>query len=546
MPVLQLNILQKFTMLFNPDLDIFPLNRYTAQTGLPDLTQPQYLNQIATELPLAIAIFTIIAITLGAGMALISFSQRNQPQSQTNMVFGDLTIQADRLVSILQHIVLVSVLMLSGFLFCSTLANRQNSWEATKITTNSPKVAEEIIQQTSPLVSYSTLEPYSYTTQLEGKLVKVQDNKDVTRTTTVSSSNLQVRIDPIQNKPEDRTSYSIDFKGEYQITNPITTTDKFTFQINPPSGYTLLQNFSVEQNGQKLVASPPENRYALKIAPNTIARIFVNYRAQGSPQWVYNAKETALSNFRMAISTEVPRINFISSVAPTKVETKGTQKTFNWIFERNASVQKPFGVAMSADAPPQTGALSLFLMLAPGIFLWWILLLYFSIPIDLKNVALAGFTFFISIFVFTYFSRLTNPLYVWGGVSFGLLCLVWGLGRSNWRASIAAVICTIAGVIIPVYGFSIGDRGLVISIAAIISIIWLAIRNWHGWYQLEPRTKFIDAPNPEDSSGFYPNQNIIEESTTYNQLNPANSDAEAIARQNRHKDSTPDIPSSDS
>ena len=34
-------------------------------------------------------------------------------------------------------------------------------------------------------------------------------------------------------------------------------------------------------------------------------------------------------------------------------------------------------------------------------------------------------------------------------------------------------------------------------------------------------------------------ENIIEESTTYNQLNPADSDAEAIARQNRHKDSTP-------
>lgn len=540
MPVLQTNILHKFTMLFNPDLDILRLNKYIAQTGLPDLTQPQYLNQIATQLPLGIAIFTIIAISLGAGMTLISFAQRNQPQSQTNVVFGDLTIQADRLVNILQHIVLVSVLMLAGFLFCSTLANRQNIWEATRIAINNPKVSEEIIQQTSPLVSYTTLEPYSYTTQLEGKLVKVQDNKDVTRTSTVSSSNLQVRIDPIQHKPGDRESYSIDFKGEYQITNPITTTDKFTFQINPPSGYTLLQNFTVEQNGQKLVASPPENRYALKIAPNTIARIFVNYRAQGSPQWVYNAKEAALANFRMAISTEVPRVDFINSVAPTKVETLRTQKTFNWIFDRTASVQKPFGVAISAATLPQTGTLSLFLMLAPGIFLWWILLLYFSIPIDLKNVALAGFTFFIAIFVFTYFSRLTNPLYVWGGVSFGLLCLVWGLGRGNWRASVAAVICTIAGVIIPVYGFSIGDRGLVLSFAAVMSIVWLAVRNWHGWYQLEPRTKFIDPSNPEDSDEFYPNQNIIEESTTYNQINPVASDAEAIARENRHKDSTPD------
>jgi hypothetical protein len=528
-------------MLIATTPDALLIYRYVAQTGLPDLTQPQYLNQIASQLPIAVAIFAILAIGLGAGMALINFSQRDDIQDR-HVVVGDWMMRSDRLMKVLQHTVLVAVLMLAGFLFCSTLANRQNNWEQARVEQKNPTIAGSPIQQTSPQVSYTTQEPYVYTTQLNGKLVKVQDKKDVTRTAAVSGSNLQVKIDPTQTKSGGEANYQIDFRGDYQVTNPVGTTDRFFFQINPPAGYSLLQNFNVEQDGKRLTAvNPGEYRFPLQIAPGNVSKLRVSYRAQGSPQWVYTAKDGSLANFRMSITTVVPRLNFISGIIPTKVDTKGTQKVFTWAFNQNASVQKPFGVAVAEATATQTGTLPLLLLLAPGIFLWWMLLLYFSIPIELKTAALAGFTFFVGMFILTYFSRLTDPLYVWTGISIGLLGLVWGIGRKNWRISLAAVICTISGAIIPVYGFLIGYRGLTLSIAGLLSIIWLAVRNWYDVYQLEPKPhRSIVLSPPEASGEVFTRHDLLEESAKHNQLNPAASDAEEIARQLREKGAASD------
>ena len=151
-----------------------------------------------------------------------------------------------------------------------------------------------------------------------------------------------------------------------------------------------------------------------------------------------------------------------------------------------------------------------------------------------------GFCVFAGIFALTYFSRLTDPLYVWGGISIGLLLLVWGLGRGNWRISLAAIICTIAGAIVPVYGFLLGYRGVMLSIAGLMSILWLVARNWYGWYQLEPRDRVV-SENLHDRSvserlddEAYVRHDLLEESTTRNRLNPA-SPSEETERQLRDK-----------
>lgn len=513
----------------NPDL----LSRtwQIAQTVTPDFTQPQYLNQVANQFPLAIAIFAILAIGLSAGMALFNFSLRNYPQA-SNVVIGDWVMQSDRLLRGLQQALIVSIILLIGFGFCSTLANRQSSWEQARVAKKTPTIAAgELIQQASPQVSYTTQEPYTYTTELGGKLVKVQDKRDVTRQSSVSGSNLQVSIAPIQNNSTDRNNYLIDFRGDYQITNPIATTNRFGFQIAPPTGYSLLQNFSVTQNGKKLTTNnPSEYRFPLQIAPGSVSKIRVNYRAQGSPQWVYNAKDGSLANFQMTIASKVPRLNFVSGIVPTKVAASGDNRVFTWAFNQNASVQKPFGVAIGAPIAAQTGTLPLLLLLAPGIFLWWVLLLCLSMPMRLSDLAIAGFGFFMGMFALTYFNRIIDPLLVWSGISVILLLLVWGLGRGNWRISLAAIICTIVGAIIPVYGFSIGSRGIVLSIAGVLSLIWLAARNWYGWYQLEPRAQILDDRPMSPSEGIFTRHDLLEESAKYNQLNPAAPTKEEIDR----------------
>jgi hypothetical protein len=501
-----------------------------AQTGLPDLTQPQYLNQIASQLPIALAIFVAIAIMLTAGMALVNFSRQQQPQSR-NFVFGDMAMGADRLLQVLQHTVLVSILIIGGFLFCSTLANRQGNWERARVAQTSPDIAGETIQQTSPQVSYTTQEPYVYTTQLDGKLVKVQDKKDVTRQTAVSGSNLQVNITPIQDNSSDGKNYLIDFKGDYQVTNTAGVTSQLVFQISPPTGYSLLQNFDVEQNGKKLAPTiPGEYNFPLQVPPGRVGKLRVSYRAQGSPQWIYSPKDGSLANFGMTIATKVPKLNFLGGVVPTKVNTNGEQKLFTWAFDKNASVQKPFGVVASPTVIAQSGALPLLLFVAPGILLWWVLLLYFSIPMRLTDVAICGFVFFASMFTLTYFSRLTNPLYAWIGISIGLLALVWGLGRNNVRISVAAIICTIAGVIAPVAGFIIGYRGLTLSIAGLMSILWLTARNWYGWYNLTP--KF--ATSATDAEAFT-RHDLLEKSVTHQRTKSTTPDSEEAARILREK-----------
>ena len=223
----------------------------------------------------------------------------------------------------------------------------------------------------------------------------------------------------------------------------------------------------------------------------------------------------------MSISSKVPRIDFVSGVTPTKVTANGDNQVFTWAFDRNASVQRPFGV--SVDAPVATaGKLPLLLILAPAIFLWWVALLCLSIPMRLPNIAIAGFVFFAGMFALTYFSRLTDPLYVWGGISIALLGLVWGLGRGNWRISLAAIISTIAGAIVPVFGFLLPDRGVILSVAGLLSILWLVARNWYGWYQLEPRERVgVDRSRSERADEAYLRHDLLEESVTHNRLNPA-------------------------
>jgi hypothetical protein len=504
-----------------------------SQTGLADFTQPQYLDRISSQLPLSIAIFVVLVIGLTAALALYNFSLRNTPGS--NVAIGDWTIQSNQLVRGLQQLLLVALLLLLGVGVCSTLAARQHNWEQARVTKKTPPIASEFIQQSSPQVTYINLEPYIYTTQLEGKLVKVEDKKEVTRQSSVSGSNLLVTIAPARINAGEGNNHLIDFSGEYQITNSINTTDKFVFQISPPKGYALLQNFGVEQDGKKLTrTNPGDYLFPIQIAPGSVSKLRVTYRVQGSPQWVYSAKDGSLSNFRMAISTKVPRLNAINGVVPTKISRNGDRQVFSWAFNRNASVQKPFGVSVTPPVAEQTGKLPLLLLLAPAILLWWLLLLCLSIPMRLQNIAIAGLLFLASMFALAYLSRLADPLYVWSGLSIGLLLLVWGLGRNNWRVSVAAIICTLLGAIFPVYGFLMGSRGVMLSIAALLSVIWLVARNWYGWYELAPKASAIydDAP-AEQLLPLNQYQDRLEESATYNQLNPAALTAEEIAQRLR-------------
>jgi len=102
-------------------------------------------------------------------------------------------------------------------------------------------------------------------------------------------------------------------------------------------------------------------------------------------------------------------------------------------------------------------------------------------------VTIAGGVFFACLLALTYLSRVIDVKVAWLGVGLILMSLSWGLG-TNRSASLAALICTIAGAIVPVYGLLTPYTGLTLSFAGLLSVAWLAVRNWYGWYRINPQS----------------------------------------------------------
>lgn len=102
-----------------------------------------------------------------------------------------------------------------------------------------------------------------------------------------------------------------------------------------------------------------------------------------------------------------------------------------------------------------------------------------------KNIAIAASIFFACLLMLTYLSRVINAQLAWTLISIILLILTWGLGASR-SASLAAIICTIAGAVLPIFGLLIPFSGLTLSLAGLLCAVWLAVRHWYGWYSLHP------------------------------------------------------------
>jgi hypothetical protein len=56
-------------------------------------------------------------------------------------------------------------------------------------------VAEDKLEQNAPKIRYITEEPYTYTTRVNGRIVKVNDKQKVTRYLNLVGLQIQVKID---------------------------------------------------------------------------------------------------------------------------------------------------------------------------------------------------------------------------------------------------------------------------------------------------------------------------------------------------------------
>jgi hypothetical protein len=448
--------------------------------GLPDLTHPDELVKFGTQLIQSSLVFVFLIIALGVAIALISFSLRRNTTEQA-VFFGEWSVRYSQLLNGLQHLALILILLVTGFFLTTTLGNRYHHWEQAKVAQVAESVAGDKLEQIAPQIRYIIEEPYSYTTQVNGKIVKVTDKQKVSRYLTLAGSNIQVKIDQSVNVQNRSAIYITDYTADYKIVNQLSDVNSFFFEAQPPMGYSLLSSYKVERDGNRLLQkNPGDYGFPFQLEPGQETTIRVTYQAQGGPRWVYNATNQLLSQFRLTAIANFRNADFASGIIPHEIKGNGDSTQFTWKFDDNVSVRNPFGVFTSTKPIGKTGIIPRLLLLAPGLFLWWILLLYLSLPMNLKNVAISGGIFFACLLTLTYMARLMNAEIAWVIISLILLGFTYGLG-GNRRAGSAAIICTIAGAILPVFGLLIPFSGLTLSLAALLSVGWLAVHHWYGF-----------------------------------------------------------------
>jgi hypothetical protein len=443
---------------------------------LPDLTHPEELIKFGTQIFDRFLTITLILIAFGLVLGFLAAGSRRLSFDR-NLFFVEWFGRYTSAIRGFQHLILVLALVSFGFFLCSTLANRYHHWEQQKIVAAATIVSGEKMEQNAPVLKYKTEEKYSYFTQVEDKTVKIEDTREIYKQLAIDSSEIDVQIGKLVNPQDNSSQYKINFAAVYKITNTLPERQQIYFELAPLYNYSIFQNLKVERDKKILKESSPNSyTFILPLAAGESTTLKVTYLAEGAPRWVYSAGGQLLSNFRMTATAYFSDAQFASGITPTETKRQDGKTIFTWLFKENVSVRNPFGVFNTIEPIKNTGIIPRLLLLSPAIFLWWLLLLYLSISMDLKKVMIAAEIFFACLLTLTYSSRSIDAKIVWLGISILLIVLATGFGR-NKQESVAATICTISGTIVPVYGFLIPYTGMTLSIASLLSTIWLFINS---------------------------------------------------------------------
>jgi hypothetical protein len=461
-------------LIFKDSMDIF----FGSIPSIPDLTHPNELMELGSIVIKILTQLAIFLIAIGVILSLINWSVKKPGDSISIPAIKTPLEQYLKWMQTLPHLILIVLVITSGFFLCSTLANRYHNWEQQRITKIATTVAGERLEQTAPKIRYEIEEPFTDYQYIEGKTIEIKSTRIVSRWMTLAGSKIQVKINQTTSPDTKQWIYSIDFVGEYQVKNQLKGVSDFFFEVPPPYGYLLLQDFQVEQNGKPLVqVNPGDYGFPFKLSPGATTNFKVSYQAQGAPRWVYQPGDQLLSNFSLNVLANFPDAEFAGAV-PTVTKEGKENRQLSWVYEGNISVKNPLGIFTATDPIRNTGVIPRLLLLAPAIFLWWIILLYLSLPLTLPDVAIVAGLFFACLLTLTYSSRLIDAKLAWMLISPLLLLAVWGLGK-NRQGSWVAIICTISGGILPLFGLLIPYSGITLSLAGLLSGIWLAFQHWY-------------------------------------------------------------------
>ena len=461
-------------LIFKDSMDIF----FSSFPTIPDLTHPNELIELGSTVIKTFTQLAIFLTAIGVILSLINWSVKKPGDSISIPAIKTALEQYLKWMQTLPHLILIVLVINSGFFLCSTLANRYHNWEQQRINQIATTVAGERLEQTAPRIRYEIEEPFTDYKYIEGKTIEIKSTRIVPRWMTLAGSKIQVKINQTTSPDTKQWIYSVDFVGEYQVKNQLKGVSDFFFEVPPPYGYLLLQDFQVEQNGKPLVqVNPGDYGFPFKLPPGETTNFKVRYQAQGAPRWVYQPGDQLLSNFSLNVLANFPDAEFAGAV-PTVTKEAAENRQLSWVYEGNISVKNPLGIFTATSAILNTGVIPRLLLLAPAIFLWWIILLYLSLPLTLRDVAIIAGLFFACLLTLTYSSRFIDAKLAWMLISPVLLLAVWGLGK-NRQASWVAIICTISGGILPIFGLLVPYSGITLSLAGLLSGIWLAFQHWY-------------------------------------------------------------------
>lgn len=439
---------------------------------LIDLTHPNELFIFGKEISQYLIYFIIFLLISGLILAVlnlsfVAFSKQSSPLLQVK-IENWLTLYS-QIWTHVKNLSLILLMVIMTYFFGTTLANRYHHWELKQIQSATKQVKGYRMEQASPRIRYSVPRKYKSQVYKDGKWHEVEKTRDIVYYLNLTGSKIGVNLEQITVKK--KLKYKLDFEGEYQIINQLGRREKFVFDAPILKYYDLLNDFKIVQDGRHLKPNQSDKSlFDFWLDSGESANFKMTYQAQGNPRWVYTAYSSLLSNFELNIVANFSNAEYASGIQPEIMNKNHSQNQFVWKFKNNVSVSNPFGIFTAIHIVQKTGILPKLLLLCPFLLLWWLAMLYLSMPLKSESILSLSILFIATLMTLTYASRLTSPILVWTLLSAVILFLIGFVFKGN-RIKLLTV--TLLGFITPVGALLSEYSGLFLSLSIFASAIWL-------------------------------------------------------------------------
>lgn len=156
-------------------------------------------------------------------------------------------------------------------------------------------------------------------------------------------------------------TYTVDFAGEYRVSNPTTATldTRFEFPFPTPDG--IYDGFAVRVNGvERPVAYAEGNAVAtFELQPGASAVIETGYRSNGLDEWRYVPVREGvgvIKDFTLTMQTDFTDVDFPDgAVSPTSTQDTADGKALTWRYDSLVSGR---AIALSMPRPMNPGPLA--------------------------------------------------------------------------------------------------------------------------------------------------------------------------------------------